>query len=99
MAGSEREARAQRIIRRRVDGGAEELTVGVATDEGVGFLLEEIGGVELEIDAGAAEPLGQARAVAEERVGGFRGARRSWVDRHKKWHTKEILCLPSLPFV
>jgi hypothetical protein len=43
--------------------------------------------------------LGQARAVAEERVGGFRGARRSWVDRHKKWHTKEILCLPSLPFV
>jgi hypothetical protein len=30
---------------------------------------------------------------------GFRGAIRSWVDRHEKWHTKEILCLPSLPFV
>ena len=30
---------------------------------------------------------------------GFRGARRGWVDRYMKWHTKEILCLPSLPFV
>ena len=56
--GSEGEPGAERVARGRVDGGAEELAVGVATDEGVVFLLEEIGGVELELDAGAAEPLG-----------------------------------------
>jgi len=56
---SEGEPSAERVVGGRVDSGAEELAVGVATDEGVVFLLEEIGGVELELDAGAAKPLGK----------------------------------------